>query len=134
MNYTSTILLCCGKNMSMISARNLTKSFYFLETTVIYYQILSQWTMKWENINFFFKLSLFCLLFFFSFFFYFFASLHHIMALSNDKTSCTLLHVFLLQPLFARSVHVYMEVWPTPELLGRLNFWFLFSTSSNLPE
>ena len=74
-DYTSAKLQCYNKNMAMLSARNLTKSCNFLEKTMIYYQTSSQWTMKWENINFFFKLSRFPLLFFLFFFFLLFCML-----------------------------------------------------------
>ena len=47
-------------------------------------------------------------------------------------------YVLLLLPLFARNMHAYMEVLPTPELLGNLTFSFLFPHSltyqSNFPN
>ena len=72
---------------------------------------------------------------FFSFFFFLsflFTCLHHIMALSNDDTSCTFLCPSDAS-FIARSMHPNMEVWPMPKHLGNLTPSYV-PTSSNLPE
>ncbi len=115
---TSVTHQSSNKNTSTSSVRNVTKSCNFLEATTISYQILSQLMMKWENIN-----PYFVLLFSFSFSLFFFsvACLHHIMALSNDKTSCTFLCPSIAIFVHKKHARLYGGLWPAPELLGKLN-------------